>query len=141
MCSPAMKRPVHTDRSFPSSPDAAAAACAFVEAMVAEWGLPEEVGMRMVLAAGEVVDNAAGHGHDYDAARLVRVRLEASVRSAVLVVEQERPGPDLQSFLEADLPADPMDTRGRGLFLVRELADDLWVEDGGRRLVLGWRWV
>jgi anti-sigma regulatory factor (Ser/Thr protein kinase) len=120
---------------LPSVPGSVATAARFVEAAAAEAALPPALAERLLLAAGEAVSNAIEHGNGEDPARLVRLEWAALPDGGVLSVQDEGPGLTREQVLTAELPADPYQTGGRGLFLIRTLSDDVEVEGARLRLV------
>lgn len=96
----------------------------------------EDLAYRVVLLVSEAVTNAMEHGNQFDAAKSVTVALRALPDRIELDVEDEGEG-----FAAAEV-SDPLakdhllDDRGRGLFLMQEYADEIAIEDGGRRLRL-----
>ena len=105
-----------------------ARACDEVEAFAvgAGWG-PTDVS-RIVLAAGEALGNAVEHGRGPD----LRVRFESTRARIDLRISDDGPGPSARRIAAAALPADPLATGGRGLYIVRQLAESVAVDGGGR---------
>jgi len=103
--------------------------------MIAQ-GLSDDLVDRVTLAAGEAVGNAVEHGSDQDPKREFRVSWESADDGYWLRVEDDGPGLDPALLEAAGLPDDPLSTRGRGLFLMRALADEVRLEADGRRLAL-----
>ena len=122
-----------------STPDAPPEAVAFAESICGRIGLDEELIGRIALAAAEAAANAAEHGNRFQEGREVVVAVTWDAASLELSVEDEGPGVAADALATASLPADPMDTGGRGLFLIHELADEATLEAGGRRVVMRWR--
>lgn len=85
-----------------------------------------ELAERVLLAAAEVLSNAAEHG-----AEPVGVEWEQGKSSVVLTVRGR--GPGAERIRHATLP-DPRATRGRGLFLIHSLASTVEDVRGGLRL-------
>jgi len=129
--------PSHT-ASFPSTTAAVSAACDLVEELAAEWGLPHAIRDALVLVAGEAVDNAAEHGNQHDPSRRVTVSCALDGDTLTFCVEDEGTGMDGAALERADLPDDPLAMDGRGLFIMRSLAERVWVESEGRRLCAAW---
>lgn len=96
---------------------------------------------RMLLAASEAVSNAIEHGSPADGGGEVEVRIAITQAGATLVVtDQGRPGE--RSFIDVLAPTpEPTSTRGRGIVIMRNLADDLRVEPagGGMRVTMDFR--
>lgn len=85
---------------------------------------------RMLLAASEAVSNAIEHGSPDDGGE-VEVRVAITETGATLIVtDQGRPGVLPRLDLNAPTPA-PESTRGRGIVIMRNLADELRVERVG----------
>lgn len=108
-----------------------------------EVGLSEERASLFVVAVTEALSNAIIHGNRQDPTRLVHIRFryfpaqEASTPAKLRVeVEDEGTG-----FDPSVLP-DPTDEKnllresGRGIFLMRHLADSVTFDKGGRCVVL-----
>lgn len=123
-------------RSFTSTPDAAVEASAFVLEAADAFGLSEDLAQQLLLVVGEAVANAAHHGNALDPSRQVVVECSAEGSEVRLCVEDEGEGLSDERLEHAALPDDLMQTRGRGLFIMKTLADRVWTEEGGRRLCM-----
>lgn len=91
---------------------------------------------RLRAAVGEAVANAVRHGNRCDPARRVRVTAEVGPGGIRVSVQDEGEGFDPGAVPDPTGPAGRGRTDGRGLFLLRRLADEVRHEDGGRRVVL-----
>ncbi len=94
---------------------------------------------RWELVFAEAATNAVVHGSQQDARREIEVAWSAGDGRIGLEVADS--GPGLQpGQLQAGLPLDPLQTSGRGLFLIQESCDrvEQWQGPGGFRLVM-WR--
>ncbi len=135
----------------------------FVEALGRRLGLDEERRQAVELAVHEAVVNALLHGNlevgplpketvedfiahcnavearltdpDY-ALRRLEVRASWDDGRVTVVVADAGPGFDVESLAARN---EPTRKSGRGLFLIGELAEDVAIEDGGRRLVMTFR--
>ncbi|MEP0545803.1 MAG: ATP-binding protein [Rhodothermales bacterium] len=126
---------------FPSTRDAAADASAFVMSTAEQFGLSDSIREALLLVVGEAVANAAGHGNRLDPKKQVVVECAKGDGEVRLCVEDEGPGVPVERLEHAQLPNDPFDTSGRGLFIMKSLADRVWLESSGRRLCMMWREV
>lgn len=130
---------MHTrTRTFPSTLEAAVDASDFMLETVSELNLPEEVAQQVLLVIGEAVSNAAGHGNEFDPDKKVVVACSFEDDEVQLCVEDEGTGITDEQLENASLPDDLMQTRGRGLFIMKSLADRIWLESEGRRLCMAW---
>lgn len=124
---------------FPSTRDAAADASAFVMDTADQFGLPDSIKEALLLVVGEAVANAAGHGNGLDPSKQVVVECAVGDGEVRLCVEDEGAGVPVERLEHARLPDDPFDTSGRGLYIMKSLADRVWLEASGRRLCMLWR--
>ena len=123
-------------RRFHAVPEAVAQAVHAVEKAMRRASLPDELMDRVTLAAGEAAGNAVEHGCAWDPSCSFEVSWEAANDGYWLRIEDGGAGIDPARLEAAALPDDPLSTSGRGLFLIRELADEVRLEAGGRRLAL-----
>jgi len=82
----------------------------------------------VVLATTELVTNAVVHGNQSDPSRSVLVTAEINTEEIVIVVADQGTGFDLETLVDptqADARENP---GGRGLFVVRKLADRVTVD-------------
>ena len=112
---------------LPDRAGAVAAAVAFVESEAARGGWSVADLTRAVLAVSEAVGNAVEHGPD---GHPVRVRCSSSPGVLELEVDDGGAGPPRSSLETAALPADPLAEGGRGLYIMKTVADEVGVEDG-----------
>ena len=124
---------------FPSTRDAATEASAFVMEAADDFGLSDSIKEALLLVIGEAVPNAAGHGNGLDPSKNVVVECKIDDHEVLLCVEDEGRGIPEDRLQNARLPDDPFDTSGRGLFIMKSLAENIWTEASGRRLCLSWR--
>lgn len=126
-------------RSFASTADAASEASAFVLETADALGLSEDLAQQLLLVVGEAVANAAYHGNALDPEKAVVVECGVGRGEVRLCVEDEGPGLPGGSLEGAALPDDLMQTRGRGLFIMKTIADRIWTEADGRRVCISFR--
>ena len=125
------------ERSTPSAMGELDALTAAVQAFL-DAHVDEDLGFRVALVTSEAVTNAIEHGNRMDASRSVHLRIEVSnggggVRVSVT---DEGGGFDPEAVPDPLRASALLAEGGRGLFLMRELADELAYEDDGRRVVL-----
>lgn len=107
---------------------------AFAEETTQAWGCTPTVVDSVCLFLGEAVANAAVHGNRLDPLRRVAVELVRGDEGLTCRVTDEGGGVPAERLDAPVLPEDPLGTSGRGLYIIRELADAVWLEDEGRCL-------
>ena len=99
----------------------------FVADFLADLRAPVETSYDVLLAVGEAAGNAAKYGARKEARTELRVRCVLEGAAARFVVADEGPGFDL-SALESRGSPDPLASGGRGIFLMKELMDEVEVD-------------
>jgi serine phosphatase RsbU (regulator of sigma subunit)/anti-sigma regulatory factor (Ser/Thr protein kinase) len=112
-----------------------------IESELAGLGLTPRVTERLKTAVAEATMNAMEHGNGYDPNLAVEVRLLASATHLEVHITDQGPGPPVVSAEEPDLDAKlagDQSPRGWGIFLIKNMVDDLRVTeaDGKHRLEL-----
>ncbi|MEM8598706.1 MAG: ATP-binding protein [Bacteroidota bacterium] len=123
---------MHLDTVYPSDLAVIPTAVEDVEAFGAVHGLVGDVQDRVLLSVAEVVANAIEHGNAATSGDSVRLQLEKTDASWTLRVTDEGTGLSATTLDGASLPTDILDTGGRGLFIIQQLADAVWLEEMGR---------
>ncbi|MEY3010911.1 MAG: hypothetical protein RLZZ314_1553 [Bacteroidota bacterium] len=93
--------------------------------------IPEHYG-NVLIAMTEAVNNAIVHGNKLDLAKSVSVSCAVQDKSLVFRVADEGPGFDYDNLPDPTAPENIEKPHGRGVFLMRHLADDCAFEDDGR---------
>jgi len=123
------------DLRMPGDPDAISAVADTISEALAGLDVPEEKRLEIALAVQEALANAVVHGCKNDASKEVRCRLERD-SSGPIVITVTDPG---RGFLPADV-ADPNQPEnlyadhGRGVYLIRQLMDEVHFENGGNQI-------
>ncbi|HEX2050780.1 MAG TPA: SpoIIE family protein phosphatase [Actinomycetota bacterium] len=108
---------------LPNDPARMAELRAFAAAFLADVRAPVETSTEILMAVGEAAANACRHGRRADGRSEVRVRCALDGTSVVVTVADDGPG-----FDPAEVEARPRDryaAGGRGLYLMRELMDEV----------------
>lgn len=98
-----------------------------VTCILERGGWPPEELPRVILATSEGVTNAIEHGSPAGAPVLIEVRIDGD-GADLRIVDEGRPGVPVPVISET--PPPPSSPRGRGLIIMRTLADEFHV--GGR---------
>ncbi|MDR9418850.1 ATP-binding protein [Gracilimonas sp.] len=108
----------------------------FLNALQEELGFSDEIYAKMMLAVSEAATNSIVHGNKLDESKMVEV--SAHLEDETLYIHSQDQG---EGFDPATLP-DPlaeenlMKTSGRGVFLMKEYADDVSFSENGTKLTL-----
>jgi len=82
----------------------------------------------------EAVSNAIQHGNKNDVTKIVLLSYKYADGKLVFTVEDEGPGFDLDKVPDPTLPENVENIKGRGVFLIRHLSDELKFENRGAKL-------
>lgn len=96
----------------------------------------EDLSFRVALVTSEAVTNAMEHGNTFNPDLQVHVDLVHGRDAVVVQVCDEGPGFDPASVPHPVKEGSLLAEGGRGLYLMRELADDVRFEQEGRCVVL-----
>lgn len=92
--------------------------------------------LNLRVALGEVLANAILYGNKEDPGRLVRIDASLCPGAAIVTVTDEGPGFNPAAVLDPTLPENRDRSHGRGLFLLRKLADDVSYNERGNSVTL-----
>ena len=107
-----------------------------VEQLKTEFNFSEEMEANILVSLSEAVNNAIIHGNNSEEQKKVRILFDYGENEMTFIVEDEGVGfsPDLvkdpTALENLDKPT------GRGIFLMRNLADRLEYLEGGRKVVI-----
>jgi len=93
--------------------------------------IPEHYG-NVLIAMTEGVNNAIVHGNKLDPDKSVTVACAIDGKSLVFRITDEGPGFDYNNLPDPTAPENIEKPHGRGVFLMRHLADECDFEDDGR---------
>jgi serine/threonine-protein kinase RsbW len=89
---------------------------------------------RLRVTLAEALSNAILRGNHEDPDKWVWVQAELTADLIRLSVRDEGEGCALSRRQDPTLPADPEDDRGRGLFIIKSLADRVEFDDRGNTI-------
>ena len=93
--------------------------------------IPEHYG-NVLIAMTEGVNNAIVHGNKLDPEKSVTVVCAVDDKNLVFRISDEGPGFDFDNLPDPTAPENIEKPHGRGVFLMRHLADECAFEDEGR---------
>lgn len=98
----------------------------------APYYVNEDVYGNMLVALTEAITNAIQHGNKYDNAKHVAISCDAIADGICFVVSDQGQGFDYDHVPDPTAPENIEKPNGRGVFLMRHLADNVAFEDNGR---------
>lgn len=90
----------------------------------------------ILIALTEAVNNAIHHGNRQDASKQVTVGYEVEADRIVFLIRDEGPGFDHDHLPDPTDPENIEKPHGRGVFLMRALADSVEFEDNGASVAM-----
>jgi len=93
----------------------------------------------MLIAVTEAVNNAIYHGNKNNQDKFVKIGFESGNNLLVFSITDEGSGFDYNNLPDPTDPANIHRASGRGVFLMRQLADSIQFENNGRKVMLGFK--
>ena len=107
----------------------------FIEEIRDFLGFKDDVFGNVMIAVTEAVNNSIRHGNRGDGSKVVRIRCASlNPYRIMMAVEDEGNGFDPESLPVPTAPENVMRESGRGVFLMRQLSDEIHFQDSGRRV-------
>jgi serine/threonine-protein kinase RsbW len=108
-----------------------------IDDVCAEFSVKEDYYGELLIAMTEAVNNAIVHGNKLDSSKQVTVTFE-TVNDKIIrfIVEDEGPGFDYNNLPDPTAPENIEKPHGRGVFLMRKLADNCDFQDDGRIVIM-----
>lgn len=122
--------------SFPSVADNIGLVEKLINEICAAYGISEDHYGNILVAVTEAVNNAMQHGNKLDPGKKVNLSFLANDSSLSFEVTDQGPGFDHQNLPDPTNPENLEKPHGRGVFLMRHLADKVEFSDNGRSVLL-----
>src|SRR5688572_12742605 len=101
------------------------------------YNVNEDCYGNMLIAVTEAVNNAIHHGNKGNPEKTVKIGFESINNKLVFSVVDEGPGFDYIGLPDPTDPANIDKPSGRGVFLMKHLADSIEFETNGSKVLLG----
>lgn len=98
--------------------------------------IDDEVYGKYMLSVVECVNNAIVHGNKMDPSKKVRIHYLINNQQIVVTVSDEGDGFDPDSLPDPTAEENIERECGRGIFLIRNLSDEVRFDDNGRRVTM-----
>jgi serine/threonine-protein kinase RsbW len=126
--------------TIPADPEAIAGVADAADAALMRLEIPEQKRLEIGLALHEALANAIVHGCNSDSTKQVHCQCSCDLNRRILVVVTD-PGPGfpLDAFPDPKGTENVLADHGRGVYLIRQLVDELQFEGAGNRIKM-WKY-
>ena len=112
---------------------------ALVNDLASQYEISRDTYDNILLSLTEAVTNAIVHGNDQDENKLVEVQLTKCQDTLAFRISDEGPGFDPNSLPDPTAPENLCKCGGRGVFLMRELSDEIEFINNGSTVEIRFR--
>ncbi|HDZ41019.1 MAG TPA: ATP-binding protein [Bacteroidetes bacterium] len=107
-----------------------------VDELILKMGINKDEYGRIMVATMEAVNNAIVHGNQHDDRKNVSVSFECNRNDFVVKVRDEGIGFNPDCIPDPTSPENIENIRGRGVFLMKNLADDIGFNESGNEVIM-----
>ena len=125
--------------SFPSVADNIGLVEKLINEICLAYGISEDYYGNILVAVTEAVNNAIQHGNKLDPGKKVVLAFHAGDKSLSFEVGDQGKGFDFKNLPDPTNPENLEKPNGRGVFLMRHLADQVEFSDSGRSVQLNFQ--
>jgi len=108
----------------------------FIDNAKEEFELEDDIYGNIMIAVTEAVNNAIKHGNNADKNKLVELSLTLEDNSIRFLIKDEGRGFDYKNLPDPTAPENLEKIGGRGIFLMKHLADEVTFMEGGQSVEL-----
>jgi serine/threonine-protein kinase RsbW len=108
----------------------------FIDNAKESFEINDDIYGNIMISVTECVSNAIIHGNQSDKNKLVHLELTMENDLLKFTIEDEGRGYDASELKDPTAPENIEKTGGRGIFLIKQLTDDVKFEDNGKKTVL-----
>lgn len=123
--------------SFPSKAENLNRVEQLINEVCSKYEVNEDYYGNILIALTEAVNNAIHHGNKSNPTKEVFVEFQADETVLSFIVEDEGPGFDFNNLPDPTDPQNIEKPHGRGVFLMRNLADEIEFSDDGSKVKMG----
>lgn len=117
---------------FPSKGENITIVERLVDELCERYQIQEEHYGNILIALTEAANNAIYHGNQEDPSKKVTLKYNADKDKFHFIIEDDGPGFDFTNIPDPTSPENLEKPNGRGVFLMRHLADEVEFEENGR---------
>lgn len=108
----------------------------FIDNAREKFEINDDIYGNIMISVTECISNAIIHGNQSNKQKLVHLELKAEEDQLQFIIEDEGEGFEIESLPDPTAPENIEKTGGRGIFLIKNLTDEVKFEEGGKRTVL-----
>lgn len=121
---------------IPSLPENIRIVESFIDNAKDTYHISDDLYGNIMVAITESVNNAILHGNQSDSKKMVDLSLELADDKITFTIVDQGPGFDFENLIDPTAPENLKKVGGRGIFLMKHLADEVNFEDEGRNVEL-----
>lgn len=121
---------------IPSLPENIRIVESFIDSAQEKYEFGDDMYGNVMVAVTESVNNAILHGNKSDAKKNVSISLQMDDTKLTFVITDQGPGFEFDNLPDPTAPENLEKIGGRGIFLMRNLADDVSFDDDGRKVTI-----
>lgn len=111
----------------------------FVKSLMCKCEINQEVYDNILISLTEAVNNAIIHGNKADIKKYVNINCKEKRQKVIIQISDEGQGFDPNQVKDPTLPENIEECGGRGVFIMKQLCDQLLFLDDGRTVELHFR--
>jgi serine/threonine-protein kinase RsbW len=111
----------------------------YVRNLTSKYQISQDLYPNILISLTEAVNNAIRHGNRSDEEKLVQIGYKKKKDCLRFTISDEGKGFDYQKLPDPTAPDNVIKCGGRGVFLMRELSDDVCYQDNGSTVELTFR--
>lgn len=119
---------------LPSSPNSIKHLEVFVRDLADRYPIGPDKYPNLLISLTEAVNNAICHGNKYDEKKYVNIALEEKTKGLAIRVSDEGPGFNPVEVPDPTIKENIAKLGGRGVFLIRQLSDNVHFLNEGRTI-------
>jgi serine/threonine-protein kinase RsbW len=108
----------------------------FIDNAKEDFEINDDMYGNIMISVTECISNAIIHGNQSNAAKMVHLELQMQQGLLKCSIEDEGSGFDYSNLPDPTEPENIEKLGGRGIFLMRNLSDDVKFEENGKKTVL-----
>ncbi|CAN5885475.1 hypothetical protein BH24BAC1_BH24BAC1_07000 [soil metagenome] len=108
----------------------------FIDNSKEKFNIEDDIYGNIMVAVTESVNNAIRHGNKFDKDKNVYLSLYVEENKLRFEIQDEGPGFNYDSLADPTAPENLENPGGRGIFLMRNLSDEVNFSDDGRNVEL-----